>query len=138
MSTAISDGDAAQMRERIHAALREGVAGDDPVIMILVNPPFLNEFHRLWNTWDLQVEIRGSLVRAGEFVTIAESDRPLPDERYMVVTQSDNERNFLLQHYAPFLADMRRSPVKVTVEDLHRLYIHERLQAFRREQGPDG
>ena len=133
----ISDEDAAQMRERIHAALRQGVERDDPVIMILVDPPLFTEFHRWWDEWDLQVEVKGETVRASEFVSIAESDCPLPQERYLLVTRSDNERNFLLLHYSDFLDSMQRSPVRVRVEDLHQLYVQERLQEFRRaeEQG---
>jgi hypothetical protein len=133
MSEAISDDEAVRMREQIHAALREGIEQDDPLIMILVDPPLLNEFHRLWNGWELGVEIKGKRVAASEFVTIAESDRPTGDERYMLVTRSQNEHNFLLQHYREFLATMRRSPVRVSAEDLHQLYVWERLQEFRRE-----
>jgi len=134
MSRTISDADAAQMRERIHTALREGIEREDPVIMVLVDPPLFTEFHRWWDEWDLHVEVKGQRVRASEFVTIAESDGPLPEERCTLVTRSENERNFLLQHYGEFLASMRRSPVRVTVADLHQLYIQERLQEFRREE----
>ncbi|MGD8240982.1 MAG: hypothetical protein PVH68_20690 [Armatimonadota bacterium] len=138
MPETISDDDAARMREEIDAALREGTAENDPVIMILVSPALIKDFHRLWNEWDLHVELRGKTVRAAEFITIAESDRPLDDERYMLVTRSENEQNFLLQHYGPFLVTMRRSPVQVTVDDLRQLYIQERLQQFRREEEQDG
>jgi len=134
MSQTISDDEAAGMREQIHAAVREGLEQDDPVLMILVDPPLINEFHRLWDEWDLHVDLTGKTVRAAEFITIAESDKPLGDERYMLVTRSDNERNFLRQHYASFLVTMRRSPVQVTVDDLRQFYIQERLQQFRREE----
>ena len=134
MSQMIGDADAEQMRGQIYEAVREGVEQDDPVIMILVHPPLVKEFHRLWNEWDLRVELKGETVRASEFITIADSDHPLPEQRYMLVTRSENERNFLVQHYAEFLASMRHSPVRVTAEDLHQLYIHERLHQFRRKE----
>ncbi|MFQ5810781.1 MAG: hypothetical protein ACE5JM_14290 [Armatimonadota bacterium] len=138
MSQTISDDDATRMREEIDAALREGIAQDDPVIMILVSPAFLKDFHRRWDEWDLHVEVKGKTVRAAEFITIADSDRPLGDERYVLVTRSENEQNFLLRHYGSFLVTIRRSPVQVTVDDLRQLYIQERLQQFRREEEQGG
>jgi hypothetical protein len=134
MPRTISDADAAQMCEEIHTALREGIEREDPVIMILVDPPLFTEFHGWWDEWDLHVEVQGQRVRASEFVTIAESDHPLREKRYAVITRCENERNFLLRHYADFLASMRRSPVQVTVEDLRQLYIQERLQEFQRAE----
>jgi hypothetical protein len=138
MSDTISEADANQMREQIQTALRAGFEQDDAVIMILVHPPLLQEFHRLWNEWDIVLQVGGDSVHASEFVTIADSDQPIAEQRYALVTRSQNETNFLRRHYSAFLESMKHSPVQVTVEDLHRLYIQDRMQELRGEDGQDG
>ncbi len=138
MSDTISEADANQMREEIQTALCAALEQDDPVIMILVHPPLVQEFHRLWSEWDLVLQVGGDSVRASEFVTITDSDQSIPEQRYALVTRSQNEANFLRQHYSAFLESMKLSPVQVTIEDLHRLYIQDRMQELRGEEGQDG
>jgi hypothetical protein len=130
----LDDRTAQQIYAEISAAVRQGIERRDPILMVLVAPELFVEFHAWWDSWDFKIQRDNDVLDAKAFITIAESDQPLGDQVYELVSRSDNERNFLHKHYRGFMQHMLRSPVQITADDLRRLYIREQFEEFQRAQ----
>ncbi|MFQ6096119.1 MAG: hypothetical protein ACE5O2_00200, partial [Armatimonadota bacterium] len=126
----LDDETAQRIYAEILAAVREGIKRRDPILMVLVDPELFIEFHAWWDSWDFKVQRENDVLDAKAFITIAESDHPLGDAVYELVSRSDNERNFLFHRYRDFMDHMKRSPVQVTTEDLRQLFVREKFEEF--------